>query len=207
MQIRARFGLPIHNRAEQDRYDSLISSARAAAINLDNTLKPGSVALITGPSGSGKSLIVKQLLHICQRSLTPPTDLSNESRPPVDLIQGTLTESCRTLAACGLADAHQLVTPANSLSIGQQARLALAIALNRAAQLDRPCTLVADEFASPLDRTTALCLATCIRKQIKAPIRFIAASAHDDLIESLAPDVLLYTPIEGTPELLTRDSA
>ena len=66
---------------------------------------------------------------------------------------------------------------------------------------------VADEFASPLDRTTASCLATCIRKQIKAPIRFIAGSAHDDLIESLAPDVLLYTPIEGTPELLTRDSA
>lgn len=204
--IRARFGLPLHNQAQRDRYDSLISNARAAAIELDRTLKQGGVALITGPSGSGKSLVAKQLLHICQRPITPLTDISYEQRPPIDLFQCAITDACRTLAACGLADAQQLVTPANQLSMGQQARLSLALAVHQAGKLGKPCTIIADEFASSLDRTTAACLSSCLSKYIEAPIRLITASAHDDLIESLAPDVLLYTPIEGTPEILTRES-
>ncbi|RNC80406.1 MAG: hypothetical protein ED559_00910 [Phycisphaera sp.] len=206
-RIRARFGLPLHDHAQHDRYESLIAHARAAAIELDRALKPGKVALITGPNGSGKSLVVNQLSHICQRPITPLTDLSIEERPPIDLFNCSLNDACRTLAASGLADAHQLVTPANRLSVGQQARLSLALALHHAAQLGKPCTIIADEFASPLDRTTAASLGSCLRRHIEEPIRLIAAAAHDDLIELLAPDVLLYTPIEGTPELLTRESA
>lgn len=205
-RIRARFGLPLHDRAQHDRYESLIAYARAAATELDRALKPGRTALITGPSGSGKSLVVNHLLHICTRTITPFTDLANETRPPIDLFNCNLNEACRTLAACGLADAYQLVTPTNRLSVGQQARLSLALALHHAARLAKPCTIIADEFASPLDRTTAASLGLCLRRHIKEPIRLIAATAHDDLIEPLAPDALLYTPIEGAPELLTRET-
>lgn len=207
IHTRARFGLPLHDQANRDRFETLLARARHSAHELHSALGPGQIALITGPSGSGKSLVVEQLISICPRPITPLPHFNTEDQAPVDLLQGPLEVACQRLASCGLADANQLVTPARHLSLGEQARLALALTLDVAHRIDKPCTIIIDEFASSLDRTTAACLGACIRKQIRAPLRLVAASAHDDLIEALAPDRLLYTPLESTPELLSWENS
>ncbi|PHQ80270.1 MAG: hypothetical protein COB69_06320 [Phycisphaera sp.] len=205
--VRARFGLPINPGALADRHQQLIARARIAATALDEQLAPGHIALITGPSGSGKSLVLNQLKAITQRAIITKPINTRTTPAVVNLFKLPLIQTTRILSTCGLADANQLVTPAGALSEGQRARLSIALALETALLLSKPCTIIADEFASTLDRTTACALAVCIRKQITPPIRLVIATAHDDLIEPLAPDVLMYTPPEGQPELLTRDES
>ena len=197
--VRARFGLPIHENADEDRHHLLIEQARLAAKKLCEQLQQGLIVLITGPSGSGKSLIVNQLKLIVQRPIVTEPIHTDSTQAVVDLFDAPLEQTTHLLSICGLADAKQLITPAGALSEGQRARLSLALALHRAKALNKPCTIIADEFASTLDRTTAHALAACVRKQITNPIHFVAATAHDDIIEPLAPDSLMYTPLEGQP--------
>lgn len=204
--IRARFGLDLSDEAPGEREETLLARARAAALALHKALAPGGIAFITGSSGSGKSLIARQLAHIAPRALTPPTSFVGEVRAPIDLMVTPLEQAAGELASAGLADAHQLVTPARLLSVGQQARLGLAIAFERAALAAGPCTVVADEFASTLDRVSAISLARCVRTRLSERVRFVAISAHDDLIEPLQPDVLVYVPLEGAPEIHERDA-
>lgn len=204
--IRARFGLDLSDEAAHQREEMLIARARAAARTLHKALEPGGIAFVTGPSGSGKSLIARQLAHIAPRALTPPTSFVGEARAPIDLMVTPLEQAAGELASAGLADAHQLVTPARLLSVGQQARLGLAIAFERAALAAGPCTVIADEFASTLDRASAISLARCVRTRLDERVRFVALSAHDDLIEPLQPDILVYVPLEGAPEIHERDA-
>jgi hypothetical protein len=52
--------------------------------------------------------------------------------------------------------------------------------------------LVADEFASTLDRLCARAVAYRLRRLAdREGVTVLAASAHDDLVEDLAPDVLV----------------
>lgn len=201
--IRARFGIAMGQDAERSRERVIHMRARASTLALIDVLKPGRVALIVGPSGSGKSMIVRALCkaltsHQQAKPISPRT-----TKPTIEILRSPLKERLRTLSVCGLADAHPLVTPAGQLSEGQKARLSLARAFDKA-ERSRSCTaVIADEFCSSLDRTTAASVAGAVRRLVKPPLRFVAATAHDDLIEHLRPDVLVYVPLEGTPEILT----
>ena len=190
----------------------LISRARTAAATLDTHLAPGQLALITGPSGSGKSLVVDQLT--CTHA-APDSHQAHQHQNRASNYHALQTphraNNPHPRSTCGLADAQQLVTPAGALSVGQRARLSLALALE-AAGLNRQ-TLHDHRRRVRILHSTARpphAIAVCIRKQITPPIRLVAATAHDDLIEPLAPDLLIYTPLEGTartPHKRTRHAA
>ena len=180
-------------------------------------VRPGDVVFITGPSGSGKSVLLRNLARAIQGE--PPTgarlvDLGTiheagrrGDRPVIDLMTGPLEQALRLLSAAGLADAFLLLRTPQELSDGQRYRLRLALALDAllggaaedvAPHGCPPCVrgglnvLVADEFCSTLDRLCARAVAYRVRRLATTHgVTVLAASAHDDVVEDLAPDVLV----------------
>ncbi|MFM9997043.1 MAG: ATP-binding cassette domain-containing protein [Phycisphaerales bacterium] len=68
--------------------------------------------------------------------------------------------------------------------------------------------LLIDEFASTLDRVTARNLARTVRRWAgRAGVRVIAAAANDDVLEALAPDVLVAMTSRGTGTVTTKETA
>ena len=136
--------------------------------------------------------------------MPPSRTWARSHTPVIDRLRVPIEQRLCRLSACGLADAHPLVTPAGKLSDGQKARLSLAIAIEKASR-KRSSTLIVDEFCSTLDRTAAASVATSVRRSIPSETALVCATAHDDLIEHLRPDILVYVPLEGKPEMLCRE--
>lgn len=126
----------------------------ALARSIDTELGPGQIALLSGPSGSGKSsalaALQRRLLARDPRSVvvaaTDPargprsgsavrrgaSAAPHLGRAVVDLLDLPLDATLSCLARAGLADARLMVAPAHRLSEGERFRLALAIAVSRA---------------------------------------------------------------------------
>src|SRR4051812_18187527 len=96
----------------------------ADRVTLD--VRPGDVVLFVGPSGSGKSSLLRaagqQLEAVDAGSLKLP-DL-----PLADALPGPLEERLDRLAACGLSEARLLLRTPAELSDGQRYRFRLAYA-------------------------------------------------------------------------------
>lgn len=180
----------------------LDEAALAAARSLEQRLPPGGIGLVSGPSGAGKSTVLRRVESIirCRGgqvvTVASAAALLEETGSPLDLLDGSLHDDIRLLCAAGLAEPAVWIRPANMLSEGQRARVAIAAALREVADHDpgdEQPTLIADEFGSTLDRTSAMGLCAGLRRMMQGSVRcrVIAASAHDDLHEWLAPDVVL----------------
>lgn len=202
--IRARFALPADSG--RDRASAFERAAEACASEIDRRLGPAQIALLTGPSGSGKSRILRALRGRAPTSVVAQPITHRSRTPVIELFASTLADRLRILGSCGLGDAHTLVTPAGELSEGQAHRLGLALAFEQARMRDEPCLVTIDEFCSTLDRATAVSIALSIRRLVTPAIRVVCATAHDDLIGALHPDLLVYTPLEALPEILTRST-
>jgi ABC-type ATPase with predicted acetyltransferase domain len=176
----------------------------AAARTLDALLLPGETALITGPSGGGKSTLLRALAKSCASPVLIPGRggmglARGRRRRVIELFRSPLTSSLRHLAAAGLADATILALHPDQLSDGQRARLSLALGMERAS---RRCgctpTLLIDEFASSLDRRTASSLSrTLSRWCTRHGARAVCATAHGDVLPWLRPAVLVVQPLRG----------
>lgn len=153
-------------------------------------LEPGQICLITGPSGSGKSVLLNAMLAACppdQRLLLEEVSLS-ESRPLIECLGGDFDASLRMLCQAGLGDVFTLLKCPARLSEGQQYRFRLAKAF-----LSGKRYIFADEFCSTLDRTAARITAFQLRRTASTGGQcFILASVHDDLLEDLRPDVVIH---------------
>ncbi|MGB0768003.1 MAG: ATP-binding cassette domain-containing protein [Phycisphaeraceae bacterium] len=118
----------------------------------------------------------------------------------------SLERVCHWLSLAGLNDAAVMLRRPHVLSEGQRHRLRLAQAMAVAER--RPeawSVLLADEFGSTLDRTTAHGLARSVRRWVsRSDVCLVAATAHDDLLEPLAPDVLVEVAPGGRCDVHRR---
>jgi len=154
---------------------------------------PGTITLVTGPSGAGKTAALAALAAACRGCrcvhLEPfPTDVSILDAVGPGM---PLATALAVLSACGLGEPRLWLRSFSLLSQGEQfrARLARAISLHSR----RPTgPLLCDEFCTGLHRRAARAVAFNLRKLVtRWRLGLVVATAHDDIAADLRPDLII----------------
>lgn len=158
--------------------------------HLELTVKQGDIVYITGQSGSGKSLLLKDLERQMKERGNSVINLDAvelEDRPLIDQLGDTTAEALRLLSVAGLNDAYLFIRRPSELSDGQRYRYRLAKAIMSGAKV-----WVADEFMAILDRTAARVIAYSIQKTArKVGATLIVATTHTDMADDLYPSLYI----------------
>lgn len=168
--------------------------------SLDVRIGQGEICFITGASGAGKSVTLRELYEAtCQEDRLWLDDISIDTdKSLVDCIEGDLLSVLRVLSRAGLSDAFSVLNKPGSLSEGQRYRYRLAKALAGDAKV-----IFADEFCSNLDRITAAVIAHNIRRAADETGKtFLLASSHDDILWDLRPDVIVVKKFAGGDQII-----
>lgn len=176
--------------------DSALSHTVVDEVSLD--VRPDDLVLFTGPSGSGKSSLMREVAR--QLNAVDVMALSLPELPIVEVMPGEVAERLNQLAACGLSEARLLMRLPSQLSDGERYRFRIALGLTH----QRP--LMLDEFGAVLDRTLAKVLAFNLRKLVsRTGVGAVCATTHDDLIDDLNPDLHIHCKGDGHIEVQRRD--
>ena len=152
-------------------------------------VRRGDVVYITGASGAGKSVLLRELAGCFESEEKCELDTIElaEDRTVVDCIEGGLLSTLEVLSRAGLTDYLTVLNRPCDLSEGQKWRFRLAVALSRGKGI-----VVADEFCSNLDRITAAVIAAQVRRYAnRRGTTFLLAGCHGDILGDLLPDVII----------------
>jgi ABC-type ATPase with predicted acetyltransferase domain len=185
-----------------ERTDRVLEIAEAFGLGLDDKefvifdnqeipVEQGDVVYITGQSGSGKSLALRELKKQMSEKGMQVSDIDevplDNSKPLIDQIGKNTTEALTLLSIAGLNDAYLFVRKPNELSDGQRYRFRLAKIIESGAKV-----WVADEFLAVLDRVTAKVIAFNLQKIArKMGATLMVATTHTDMVEDLAPNLYI----------------
>ena len=169
---------------------------------LELTFRSGEITYVTGPSGDGKSTLIeetRQRLNKLKKvtcincSEVDAFDFSS-SQLVINRLGEDVTQAMGYLAKAGLGDASLMLRQVNQLSGGEQMRLLIAKMIELGELYSRnQVVMLFDEFTSVLDRLTAKVVSRQIRKWVsRTGVHLMVGTAHDDLVESLKPDVMVY---------------
>jgi len=195
--------VPMSPRMREICWDFGIALREAAVViveNLQLTLKPGMLAVVTGPSGSGKSAILQALAD----KLGGVTWAGREAFPRncaiVDCIapRRPLGEALEILTACGLGEPRLWVRRFADLSDGEQFRASLARAIGKAVSQVPARAILCDEFKAMLHHRLARSIAHNLRKLVtRTGLIFVAATANDDILADMRPDIVIRLTRSG----------
>ena len=183
-----------------ERTPRVIEVAEAFGLGLDDRefvlyddmeieLEPTDVVYITGQSGSGKSVLLRQLVEALElvegKKIVNIESVELPEVPLVDQVGTSTKEALELLSRVGLNDAYLFIRKPSELSDGQRYRLRLAHVMNQDADV-----WVADEFGAVLDRVTAKVVAFSMQKYArKMQKMLLVATTHTDLEQELAPNL------------------
>lgn len=186
---------------EVERSPRVLEIAEAFGLGLDDKefvvfdhqgieVHPGDVVYITGQSGGGKSVLLRELAF---QMAAPGTAVVNidaiefQDKPLIDQIGKDTNDAIRLMGLAGLNDAYLFIRKPAELSDGQRYRFRLAKCIESKAQV-----WAADEFLAVLDRDTAKVLAFNLQKVARANgVTLIVATTHTDMVPDLAPTVFV----------------
>ena len=177
------------------------------AENVTLDIRPGDVVLFTGPSGSGKSSLMREAGR--QLGALDAAAVELPDAPLIDALPGAVLDRLATLAGCGLSEARLLLRTPAELSDGQRYRFRLAYAVAQCGMRNAECGmtnpdpssnphsefhiphfLTCDEFTAALDRPLAKVVAFNLRKLAdRTGVGVLAATTHEDVAADLDPDV------------------
>ena len=156
--------------------------------NFKIEINDGDICYITGQSGSGKSLLMRDLAKLMLEDGNSVADIDSieyDDRPLIDQLGKNMSDALRLLSLAGLNDAYLFVRKPSELSDGQKYRFRLAKVIESEADV-----WVADEFTAALDRVTAKVVAFNLQKVArKLGKTVMVATTHMDLKEELGPNL------------------
>jgi len=159
--------------------------------NLKIEIREGDVVYITGQSGSGKSLLLRDLAEKMANGGLKIANLDEiilPDVPVIDCLGKDTLDATNLLSKAGISDAYLYTRKPKELSDGQRYRLRLAKVMEQ----DDADVWIADEFGAVLDRNTAKAVAFNIAKVARAKNkRLMVATTHTDLLSELAPSLTI----------------
>lgn len=157
---------------------------------LELEIPKGSVVYITGQSGSGKSLLLRELESQMNQREYKVANLDKVELldiPLIDQIGSSMAEGLKFLSIAGLNDAYLYIRKPAELSDGQRYRFKLAKAIESGADV-----WVADEFLAVLDRVAARVISFTLQKAARAQgVTLMVATTHTDMVRDLYPDIYI----------------
>jgi ABC-type ATPase involved in cell division/GNAT superfamily N-acetyltransferase len=183
--------------------------------NLELDVRPGDLVLFSGPSGGGKSSLMRAVA--AQVGAVDPFARPLPDVPVIDALPGCFETRLARLAACGLSEARLLLRTPAELSEGERYRFRLCLGFveRGTEEVDdhsvprsaprAPRFLLADEFTATLDRTLAKVVAYNVRKLVtRTGVGLLAATTHEDIIDDLDPDVIVRCRGDGFVDVERR---
>lgn len=157
--------------------------------NLELDIERGDVVYVTGQSGSGKSVVLRELQRLMadagQRVASIDDFVFADDTNVIDQLGKTTSDALGLLSMAGLNDAYLFVRKPSEMSDGQKYRLKIAKLIESGADV-----WVADEFGAVLDRVTAQVVASNLQRAArKVGATVIVATTHEDLVNALRPSV------------------
>ncbi len=155
-------------------------------LNAELKISPNDIVLVTGDSGSGKSVLLKAIRSDLGNEAVDLSEVSvDPEKPLIETIGATVEEALTLLSKVGLNDAFLFLRSYNQLSDGQKYRYRIAKLIESGKQW-----WLMDEFAACLDRDTAKIISFNLQKIARQQGKaVIAATTHNDLMEDLRPSV------------------
>ncbi len=170
-------------------------------------LKPRTITLITGPSGSGKSSLLDAIGALCPAARRVDRVAFPPDRAVIDAVapEAPLCTALSILTACALSEPRLWLRRFDELSAGEQFRASLARAIGLAFSSDAGVPLLCDEFGGLLHRRAARAIAFNVRKlATRHRLCLVVAASDSDPAVDLQPDVLIRLTCEGAAEISRR---
>lgn len=182
------FGLGIDKQEQMIIYD-----------NVELRIGPTDIVYIIGPSGSGKSALLKALEKLLKPNTFNVSNVAIDSKKPlIDTVGWTVEEGLELLSRVGLNDAFLFVRRYDQLSDGQRYRYRIAKLIESKKQY-----WFLDEFCATLDRDTAKVVAFNLQKLAKQEGKAVfVATTHEDLLEDLQPSIVVRKGLGNRVEVI-----